>query len=194
MPVLAKPIASATSMTKSMSMLMSLLISLSMSVSIATLILALSATANAASAAPKATTRVVYKCILEDAPVRYQDTPCTQNDRTEQLHVAAIDPVLPPKRLQPRTRTQRKTLAAPTQRSRPQIRPVRASQPPQLEPCPATYEDAGQYVIQRGYWRAPDGTVGKSKTPLSSVWAHYKSLPRRTYLKNQGKWPAHCPQ
>ncbi|NJR44067.1 hypothetical protein HC761_00990, partial [bacterium] len=59
--------------------------------------------------------------------------------------------------------------------------------------CPPTREDAGNYVLSRSRWQAPGGSSGKSKSPMSAVWLHYKRLPSRTYLKNQGLWPKYCP-
>jgi hypothetical protein len=33
----------------------------------------------------------------------------------------------------------------------------------------------------------------KEFSGMRAAWGDYKSLPTKTYLKNAGKWPAHCP-
>lgn len=60
--------------------------------------------------------------------------------------------------------------------------------------CPATYEDSGSYVIGKTWADTPSGVRITAKTGLRAAWGDYKSLPTRTYLKNAGLWPDHCPQ
>ncbi len=161
-----------------------------------------------ASAAP---TRTVFRC--EDAAglLRYQDAPCSQLEQSRALQVAAVDPVIekPTRFAEPRTggpnsrQTSSSTHFAqaanaetsPITNRKKQRRNRKAHLVTQLPQgaCPATYEDAGVYVQGKTRWQAPGGGSGKSKTPASAIYAHYRSLPGKTYLKNQGLWPAHCP-
>jgi hypothetical protein len=60
--------------------------------------------------------------------------------------------------------------------------------------CPPTYEAAGSYVIGDTWVKTPSGARVKVRSGLQAAWTDYKNLPTRTYLKNAGKWPSHCPQ
>jgi hypothetical protein len=160
-----------------------------------------------ASAAP---TRTVFRC--EDAAglLRYQDSSCNKHEQSRALQVAAVDPVIvkPARVSVPSARSNSRQTRSSTrisQAANAEISPITnrkkqrrnrkahlVTQLPQGA-CPATYEDAGVYVQGKTRWQAPGGGSGKSKTPASAIYAHYRSLPGKTYLKNQGLWPAHCP-
>ena len=160
--------------------------------------------------ASAASTRTVFRCENGAGSLRYQDAPCNARELTRTLHVAAVDPVVekpvhvsvPTTRINNRrsnklTRTTQaiRTAVSPLLNRKKQRRnrkPHLVTQLPQGA-CPATYEDAGVYVQGKTRWLAPGGGSGKSKTPSSAIYAHYRSLPGKTYLKNQGLWPAHCP-
>ena len=157
-----------------------------------------------ASAAP---TRTVFRCEDSAGSLRYQDQPCNPLDVSRALRVSAVDPVLPkvvpeplhrvPKQSQRRSATYQTETASSSPPVAPKFRRRNrkahlVTQLPQGA-CPATYEDAGVYVQGKTRWQAPGGASGKSKTPQSAIYAHYRSLPGKTYLKNQGLWPAHCP-
>lgn len=161
---------------------------------------------SAAHAAPAS--RTVFRCTGANELVRYQDQPCNAQELSRALQVSAIDPVLPKFAPQPVVRvpaqTQRRRAASLQASASINTTPVAAknrrrnrkahlvTQLPQAG-CPATYQDAGVYVQGKTRWQAPGGASGKSKAPLSAIYAHYRSLPGKTYLKNQGLWPAHCP-
>jgi len=163
-----------------------------------------------ASAAVPAS-RTVFRCTGANELVRYQDQPCDRLELSRALKVSAVDPVLPKTAPQPvvrvPTKSQRRKASAqnggqnyalanapPVARKQRRRNPKAhlVTQLPQGG-CPATYEDAGVYVQGKSSWQAPGGSSGKSKAPLSAIYAHYRSLPGKTYLKNQGLWPAHCP-
>jgi len=151
--------------------------------------------------------RTVFRCTGENLLVRYQDQPCDRLELSRALTVPAVDPVLP--KSEPtaairvasqsrRGKTKRQASVSvnplPTARKTPR-RNRKAHLVTQLPEgaCPATYEDAGVYVQGKSNWQAPGGGSGKSKAPLSAIYAHYRSLPGKTYLKNQGLWPSRCP-
>jgi hypothetical protein len=58
--------------------------------------------------------------------------------------------------------------------------------------CPETTEQSGSYVIKGNSLNLPNGAKQKTKRAMYDAALHYKSLPSKTYLKNQGLWPAHC--
>ncbi len=58
--------------------------------------------------------------------------------------------------------------------------------------CPETTEQSGSYVIKGNSLNLPNGAKQKTKRAMFDAEMHYKSLPSKTYLKNQGLWPAHC--
>jgi hypothetical protein len=59
--------------------------------------------------------------------------------------------------------------------------------------CPPTYEDSGTYVVAQRWMKTPNGVRSKEFSGMRAAWGDYKNLPTKTYLKNAGKWPAHCP-
>jgi hypothetical protein len=59
--------------------------------------------------------------------------------------------------------------------------------------CPPTYEDPGVYVVGNKWMRDQHNQRSKARNGMFAAWQHYKSLPTKTYLKNQGLWPKHCP-
>jgi hypothetical protein len=59
--------------------------------------------------------------------------------------------------------------------------------------CPPTYEDPGVYVVGNKWVRDQHNRRSKARNGMYAAWQHYKSLPTKTYLKNQGLWPKHCP-
>ena len=59
--------------------------------------------------------------------------------------------------------------------------------------CPATYEDGGVYVVSNRWVKTPSGARSKAHAGMRAAWEDYKSLPTKTYLKNAGRWPKHCP-
>lgn len=67
-------------------------------------------------------------------------------------------------------------------------KPAQAFQPPTepapLPPCPRTYEDGASYFI---------GSSAPDSFELALARAQNRALPSRTYLKNAGRWPKHCP-
>jgi hypothetical protein len=59
--------------------------------------------------------------------------------------------------------------------------------------CPPTYENPGVYVVGQKWMRDQYNTRSKAPNGMYAAYLHYKSLPTKTYLKNQGLWPKHCP-
>lgn len=59
--------------------------------------------------------------------------------------------------------------------------------------CPATYEDGGVYVVSNRWVKTPSGSRSKAHSGMRAAWEDYKNLPTKTYLKNAGRWPKHCP-
>jgi hypothetical protein len=60
--------------------------------------------------------------------------------------------------------------------------------------CPPTYENPGVYVVGNKWMRDQYNQRSKVRNGMYAAYEHYKSLPTKTYLKNQGLWPKHCPQ
>ena len=159
----------------------------------------------------------IFRCTGTDAAVFFQARPCPTGSSERLMRLqSAPTPVageraseLSDARQKPKrrtSRTRRSAAPAPANTSatvaaeapikgrgkrarRQRLRPSLAHQG-----CPPTYEDSGSYVIGRNWADTPTGVRIKAKSGLRAAWGDYKSLPTRTYLKNAGKWPDHCPQ
>jgi hypothetical protein len=161
----------------------------------------------------------IYRCDGPKHSIRYQNRPCAAHESSRTMEILPAPAYTPPppeqsegtrasrrgKRSSSRstgrsTRTANnddapalngEPLATPkrTRRGRITIEPMFAD-----AGCPATREASGLYTYGKSWMRAP-GMSKRVKTDngLRESMVHQRSLPSKTYLKNQGKWPAHCP-
>ena len=158
----------------------------------------------------------VFRCTGPDQTVVFQARPCPNGSKEQLMRFqSAPTPVAGerPSELSDARQRAKRSVSRPRRAATPPARanatasaeaPVKGrgkrARRQRLRPslahpgCPPTYEDGGSYVIGRNWADTPSGVRINAKTGLRAAWGDYKSLPTRTYLKNAGKWPDHCPQ
>lgn len=158
----------------------------------------------------------VFRCTGTDQAVVFQAKPCPTGSTERLMSLQrAPTPVAGerPSELSDRRQNTRRSSRSrrPSARTNQQTRqqaqaevqpkaPARRSRRPRAQAslahpgCPPTYEDGGSYVVSKTWTDTPSGVRVKGTSGMRAAWDDYKSLPTRTYLKNAGKWPAHCPQ
>jgi hypothetical protein len=167
---------------------------------------------------------LIYRCDSAKNSIRYQNRPCAAHESTRMIELLPAPAYVPPPADTKPARNTRSNKRGSVRSSRsgrsgrgrgtaqnnyaPALNgdslpaPKRARRGRiKIEPmfadagCPATREAAGLYTYGKSWMRAP-GMDKRMKTDngLREAMVHQRSLPSKTYLRNQGKWPAHCPQ
>ena len=139
------------------------------------------------------------RCTDPDGAVIYQQTPCAAGQQSRAFPVL-VDPPMPVAVATPEAKPVIRARTRRAVRTPSPPKPRRARRQPKLHVvpslaqagCPPTRENSGVYVVGNKTLMTPSGARGKVHNGMSAAWRHYKSLPSKTYLKNQGTWPDHC--
>ena len=141
----------------------------------------------------------VYRCERGAgfAPA-FQSSPCLANQVGLRMQLQHVQPAQPAAAAGSRRRAEsepaareRRTTRGPAANARRPAAPENAAaeRPWLTRKSRSARAKAGQSTCPAS--REDGGTTGSNS--VGTAWKRYQSLPSRTYLKNAGKWPRHCP-
>jgi hypothetical protein len=150
------------------------------------------------AAADPSTTRVqttVYRCQQNvSAALIFQSHPCDASAQQQRLDLIHVEPPAPQTTIRSGPINRQRT--KPSSGARGPGKSDAAQNRAQSETRPAFARKSRAARAKAGQSTCPptrEGSVATGSTSLATAWKRHQSLPSRTYLKNAGKWPAHCP-